>query len=1400
VDSNINNEIEVEEEQYKQIAFPRGTTFEQSSLYKEGNFLSNATEGLLVGVAKLGYDTFKLGTDIGNSVTDNTRQMELYNMPYGAVPESNSPDKDPHKLELDDFWDVYNDLRVSGDETYDPKYDMAGSTRLIGEITPIMISAHAMGSQLAKLPALAKYAAASPKGVALATDIIAGAPADFIHVSKTDQSIFSLIPQENRPEFLEWFTNRDDDTSFDNRFKSMIEGGMLGGLAHSFIAPFTRMMNKSKNIVNNMNTGSVDDLIVTTDEVLANGSGEIVEAMNKKSVVGSVMEGGELSHPKTLQKLDTDIPPEIPLREAKMRTESATSELPESLDALNPLAKPSRIAEDNYSLPQVLDDLPMRDTLRGGLDAKSIRESEDIIYYTKLKTAKGTKRARETLEDATASDYDKALAREFIDQDIKGMPRSNPATSGVDSLAEGVEMMTLVARSSGLKPRTTSVNENVFNTFKKLNEGTLGQSLTKQITELGYDDRSVKKLLSHLVDQTEDVEQIITAARDLRFTKAKATRVAIKEMMNRGVVPGSKEFNKFMGLVTDLDSFDALIQGQVGSAARIMRFQQLHPSDFAKAMLDGSREARKTALAATVEETTTKAGKKALKEAESLIDELDKTPMLKQLYELSEGGSTMSAKQTEELLNALVAAIDSPKALNKVLRNPQFNDLLGPFALGNMLASVPVQASAIIGNVASTILKTIIVPTIDGAIQQVFRGSGVKGVGGRMIDGFIGAKVLLEGTGKLITNAFAGKNRVPIRDLYHVRFEAYREGMEQAVKTSASYRFDMENLSKYYAANDMYVKSSMINLLTPMVSKSLGVTSMFARGMTKIDDYFKGINNAAQMSIAAERAYLSEGADLMKLKGITQKEFVTRFNWFQQSLATIINDKDLTTSARLLKVDSLFSGNSRLEELVTKSIQDAQEISKEITLQSDPKGLFGRHVMSLTKELKKTPQGHMALLMVMPFQKTPVNLLEEAIAHSPAAVCTRRFLTDVMHGTPEVKAKALARMGSGLGIMLGVSQLNLTDRLTGKFEPNEREAMRAAGRSEYSIRIGETWYDYTKLGPIGTYLSATHAYFKMQNAQPDDNHLSIINLSLAAATNNSYLDTINEMIELAQMEKTSTFEKTQKFIMNQSTRVLIPLSGTTNSVVDAVDIMNGGKWRIKSDADKDYSSYWSKENQARIAADAFKSNPMLSTAMGAFGLAKYSEDLDVLGKPIAYHGQTTGSKILKMLGVGTMDENRSVVVGELFKYNIIPQTHSTRTVNTPLGSVTLNENQSKKLSNYLWSKDLNLSAELEQIIQSKLYYNHPLGDEGRSQWLKTIVEENMKIAKQIVFGKDPKIEAEAYKDLMWKLYQRSTAVPATIGSDGYWNSLQFQKDNFMDTSGARAEEVLEKVEALGFQK
>lgn len=130
---------------------------------------------------------------------------------------------------------------------------------------------------------------------------------------------------------------------------------------------------------------------------------------------------------------------------------------------------------------------------------------------------------------------------------------------------------------------------------------------------------------------------------------------------------------------------------------------------------------------------------------------------------------------------------------------------------------------------------------------------------------------------------------------------------------------------------------------------------------------------------------------------------------------------------------------------------------------------------TFTNELGQAGKGYQrimnqipALRLITPFFRTPVNIIKFVGQRSPLAPIMQSFRQDIAAGGAR-RDLALARMSMGSMIMAAAADLTMQGHITGAGPADFRlrSTLRNTGWQPYSIKIGDTWYAYNRLDPIG---------------------------------------------------------------------------------------------------------------------------------------------------------------------------------------------------------------------------------------------------------------------------------------------------------------------------------------------
>ena len=109
-----------------------------------------------------------------------------------------------------------------------------------------------------------------------------------------------------------------------------------------------------------------------------------------------------------------------------------------------------------------------------------------------------------------------------------------------------------------------------------------------------------------------------------------------------------------------------------------------------------------------------------------------------------------------------------------------------------------------------------------------------------------------------------------------------------------------------------------------------------------------------------------------------------------------------------------------------------------------------------------------ALRLIVPFVRTPANIVKFMGERTPLAIASKGIRADIFAGGAK-RDLALARISMGSMIMATVASMTASGLITGggPHDPALKSIKRNTGWQPYSMRIGDKYYSYNRLEPIG---------------------------------------------------------------------------------------------------------------------------------------------------------------------------------------------------------------------------------------------------------------------------------------------------------------------------------------------
>jgi hypothetical protein len=315
------------------------------------------------------------------------------------------------------------------------------------------------------------------------------------------------------------------------------------------------------------------------------------------------------------------------------------------------------------------------------------------------------------------------------------------------------------------------------------------------------------------------------------------------------------------------------------------------------------------------------------------------------------------------------------------------------------------------------------------------------------------------------------------------------------------------------------------------------ITRLPQRVLTATDEMFKQLNyrSAAKTKLYMEgrqlgkegvelAAHVADGLDRAITAG---GQVYSEAAVYRQAIAEA-ETQGLEAAAKDEFIDAYVAKNFAPENSALAEF--ARGVAKEAT--------FQRELTGLPKKLQEAVQAHPLLQLVVPFVKTPTNILkfvgQRTFAFTKVgnvelpglAQIHKRALLDFSSPDRLVRSQAMGRAVMGQALFTGAGLLAFQKKITGRGPRNEdeRKALLATGWQPYSLKFGEgkdaTYVSYQRLDPFATFFGLIADWTEQSVRQDDHNNeplQAVMNsaaISLASnITNKSYLAGIQQITD-----------------------------------------------------------------------------------------------------------------------------------------------------------------------------------------------------------------------------------------------------------------------------------------------
>jgi len=257
-----------------------------------------------------------------------------------------------------------------------------------------------------------------------------------------------------------------------------------------------------------------------------------------------------------------------------------------------------------------------------------------------------------------------------------------------------------------------------------------------------------------------------------------------------------------------------------------------------------------------------------------------------------------------------------------------------------------------------------------------------------------------------------------------------------------------------------------------------------------------------------------------------------------------------------LRGDAMTARAAELAKNPTEYLSaEADNFARYLTFQTEL-GAGGRGILRV---LDAWP----ASRIVVPFVRTPINLMKTTVEHSPFAPLLSEWRADVKAGGARADV-ALAKMAVGMGYGMAIATAAGYGMVTGAApaDKTERGALEASGWKPFSIRVGDQYIDYRRMDPFSSILgiAATLGQPQTPHGKPVDLASAFVSGFLGQLTDKTFLTGLSDFVSAASDETGSKLEAWVKrfggsFVpaaASQTAQIIDPSKRVTETLADTM--------------------------------------------------------------------------------------------------------------------------------------------------------------------------------------------------------------------------------------------------------
>jgi hypothetical protein len=370
------------------------------------------------------------------------------------------------------------------------------------------------------------------------------------------------------------------------------------------------------------------------------------------------------------------------------------------------------------------------------------------------------------------------------------------------------------------------------------------------------------------------------------------------------------------------------------------------------------------------------------------------------------GGGSASVK---DLAKSIILANDK-KALARTIHKAKeggFKNMAIEAWINGLLSAPPTQ----VVNITSNAIVT-------GYVQGV-ENIATAGVGG-------------------IRKIFGGKNTMSSGEMtsrLRGLFYGMSEGMEKNIVVKEAFNEAVHS----FKTEIPFGRSKVENIGRKAIPGFFGKTIVRWPGrlLTAGDAFFKHANMRSELA------------------GLSYKEAVKEADEIFAKTGKKVSDQKIAVRARELEINPTNDISFKANKVADKNTYTST--------------LGGDWLTDLANVMLRYTEKNPVAKLILPFVTTPANIAKFALERTPLAFTFADYRAAIKAGGI-ARDKAIAQVALGSAAGLGVYLAAENGLVTGSapLDRKKAELWRASGKQENSIKIGDTWYSFARLEPLGS--------------------------------------------------------------------------------------------------------------------------------------------------------------------------------------------------------------------------------------------------------------------------------------------------------------------------------------------